>query len=35
MPDATSLHKTQAAKTKINAFSGKSPAKRVFNIMHT
>ena len=36
MPDATSLHHCLKNKQlKLNAFSGKDPAKGVFNIMHT
>ena len=36
MPDATSLHHCLKNKQlKRNAFSGKDPAKGVFNIMHT
>ena len=34
MPDDTFLPQEQAAK-KLNAFSGKDPAKKVFNIMNT
>ena len=36
MPDATSLHHGLKNKQlKLNVFSGKDPAKGVFNIMHT
>ena len=36
MPDATSLHLCLKNKQlNLNAFSGKEPAKGVFNIMHT
>ena len=36
MPEATSLHHCLKNKQlKLNAFSGKDPAKGVFNIMHT
>ena len=36
MPDATSLHHCLKNKQlKLNAFSGKDPAKGVFNITHT
>ena len=36
MPDATSLHHCLKHKQlKLNAFSGKGPAKGVYNIMHT
>ena len=36
MPDATSLHHCLKNKQiKINVFSGKDPAKGMFNIMHT
>ena len=36
MPDATSLqHCLKNKQLKLNAFSGKDPAKGVFNIMHT
>ena len=35
MPDATSVHHGLKKKQlKLNAFSGKDPAKGVFNIMH-
>ena len=36
MPDAISLHHCLKNKQlKLNAFSGKDPAKGVLNIMHT
>ena len=36
MPDATSLHHCLNKKQlKLNAFSGKDPAKAAFNIKHT
>ena len=36
MPDATSPHHClKNGQLKLNAFSGKDPAKGVFNIMHT
>ena len=36
MPDATSLHHCLTnEQLKLNAFSGKVPAKGVLNIMHT
>ena len=36
MPDATSLHHCLKNKQlKLDAFSGKNPEKRLFNIMHS
>ena len=35
MPGDISLNCLKSKKLKLNAFSGKDPAKGVFNIMHT